>query len=48
LRNTEWIVGICIYSGHETKIMKNGSKARNKTSKIALATNKYIIITMMF
>jgi len=48
LRNTEWIVGICIYSGHETKIMKNGSNARSKTSKIALATNKYIVITMLF
>lgn len=27
LRNTKDIVGICIYTGHETKIMKNGAKA---------------------
>jgi len=47
LRNTDWIIGVCIYSGHETKIMKNGSNARAKTSKIALATNKYIIFTML-
>lgn len=35
LRNCESILGICIYSGHETKIMKNGTNARVKTSKIA-------------
>mmetsp|Transcript_3429 Transcript_3429/g.4369 ORF Transcript_3429/g.4369 Transcript_3429/m.4369 type:complete len:126 (-) Transcript_3429:628-1005(-) len=34
LRNTEWIIGICTYSGHETKIMMNSSNARTKTSKI--------------
>ena len=28
--------------------MKNGSNARSKTSKIAVATNGYIIITMVF
>ena len=48
LRNTEQITGICVYSGHETKIMKNGSNARSKTSKIALATNRYIVVTMVF
>ena len=48
LRNTEWIIGVCIYSGHETKIMKNGSTSRMKFSKIATATNKYIILTMLF
>lgn len=35
LRNTEWVIGVCIYSGHDTKIMKNGSRARAKTSKNA-------------
>ena len=34
LRNTEWVIGICVYSGHETKIMKNSTNARVKTSKI--------------
>ena len=48
LRNTDWIIGICVYSGHETKIMKNGSNARAKVSKIARATNRYILITMLF
>ena len=48
LRNCEWIIGVCIYSGHETKIMKNGSNAVAKTSKIAKATNNYILVTMLF
>ena len=48
LRNTDWVIGVCIYSGHETKIMKNGTNAVAKTSKIAKATNNYIVITMIF
>ena len=47
LRNTEWIIGVCIYSGHETKIMKNGSKPVAKRSKIAKSTGNYILITML-
>lgn len=47
LRNTEWIIGVCVYSGHETKIMKNGAKGRAKTSKIANLTNVYILVTML-
>ena len=47
LRNTEWIIGVCIYTGHETKIMKNGTKPIPKTSKIAKATNNYILVTML-
>ena len=48
LRNTEWVTGICVYSGHETKIMKNGTRAKSKVSKIAKATNNYILVTMFF
>jgi len=47
LRNTQWIVGVCVYSGHETKIMKNGTNARAKTSKLQDSTNTYIVITML-
>ena len=34
LRNTEWIIGVVVYTGHETKIMKNSTNARSKKSKI--------------
>ena len=30
LRNTEWVIGIAIYTGHDTKIMKNSPSARSK------------------
>jgi phospholipid-transporting ATPase len=34
LRNTEWIIGVVIYTGHETKIMMNSTKAKAKRSKL--------------
>ena len=40
-------MGICVYSGHETKIMMNGTNAKSKVSKIAKATNNYILVTML-
>ena len=47
LRNCEWAIGVCVYSGHETKIMKNGTNAKAKTSNIAKSTNNYILVTML-
>lgn len=48
LRNTEWIIGVVVYTGHETKIMMNSTNARAKKSKIQISTNKYILLTMTF
>ncbi len=47
LRNTGWCYGIAIYTGHQTKIMKNSLESRSKKSKIELATNHYIIIIVL-
>lgn len=44
LRNTEWVIGVTIFTGHETKIMKNSTNARPKRSKIEIATNHYILL----
>lgn len=44
LKNTEWVYGIVVYTGHDTKIMKNSSKSRTKFSKLELQTNKQIIL----
>ena len=44
LRNTEWVYGVAIYTGHDTKVMMNSSKSQPKFSKIEKATNKYIIV----
>ena len=48
LANTEWIVGICIYSGDETKIMMNSQKGRVKMSHLEGFMNKLVIYIIMF
>jgi len=48
LRNTSFILGIAIYTGHDTKVMKNSAKSRPKQSKIEIAMNRYIIISIFF
>ncbi|ETW41588.1 hypothetical protein PFNF135_03998 [Plasmodium falciparum NF135/5.C10] len=44
LKNTDWIMGIVIYVGRETKIQMNSSKSIKKTSKLEILTNKMTII----
>jgi phospholipid-transporting ATPase len=43
LKNTEWVLGLVVYSGHDTKIMRNSSNAKFKMSKIEKSTNLQII-----
>lgn len=43
LRNTDYAYGIVIYTGHESKIMKNSPSSRNKLSKMEKKTNWLII-----
>lgn len=47
LRNTDFIIGLVIFTGHETKIMKNSSGSRTKFSKLERATNKYILVIVL-
>ncbi|CRH02620.1 aminophospholipid-transporting P-ATPase, putative [Plasmodium relictum] len=44
LKNTDWIIGIVIYTGRETKIQMNSTSAIRKTSKLEKLTNKMTII----
>ncbi|KAK6645447.1 hypothetical protein RUM43_001724 [Polyplax serrata] len=46
LRNTPWIFGIVIYTGHETKLMKNSTRVPLKRSSVDKMTN--IQILMLF
>ena len=46
LRNTEWVYGIAVYTGHDTKIMINSAKSRPKFSKIELKTNQYMLLSI--
>ena len=47
MRNTDFAYGLVVFTGHETKIMKNSVKSMAKFSKLELATNKYIIIIVL-
>lgn len=47
LRNTEWIVGFVVYSGHQTKVMMNSANSKYKMSTIEKGTNKQIILIFL-
>ncbi|RVE42848.1 hypothetical protein evm_012497, partial [Chilo suppressalis] len=47
LRNTAWVHGVVIYTGHETKLMKNSTKAPLKRSSIDRQTNTHILMLFM-
>ena len=42
LRNTESVLGVVVYTGHETKIQMNSSKAVYKFSNMMAVTNSAI------
>lgn len=44
LRNTKWIFGIVIYTGHESKLMLNSTSAPLKRSNVEKVTNQAILI----
>ena len=43
LRNTSWIIGIVVYTGHNCKIMKNSKDPVTKYSSVELLMNKALI-----
>ena len=47
LKNTEYIYGIVVFTGHETKVMKNSVRSKSKFSRLEIATGKYIIIIVI-
>ncbi|XP_049956962.1 phospholipid-transporting ATPase IA isoform X5 [Schistocerca serialis cubense] len=44
LRNTSWIFGLVVYTGHETKLMKNSTSAPLKRSTVDKLTNTQILM----
>lgn len=44
LRNTSWIFGLVIYTGHETKLMRNSTLAPLKRSSVDKLTNIQILL----
>lgn len=47
LRNTEYIYGAVVFTGHETKIMKNSARSQAKFSKLERSTSKYILAIVL-
>ncbi|KAI9011969.1 hypothetical protein CLU79DRAFT_709666 [Phycomyces nitens] len=43
LRNTSWVYGLVIFTGHETKLMLNSSKKPTKASNVTHITNRNIL-----
>lgn len=43
LRNTNWIVGAVMYTGSDTKIMKNSRTTRLKRSSVSVMVNSHVI-----
>lgn len=43
LRNTAWVYGAVVYTGHDSKLMRNTTAAPSKRSNVDNATNKQIV-----
>ncbi|KAG9250097.1 uncharacterized protein F5Z01DRAFT_630354 [Emericellopsis atlantica] len=43
LRNTEWVLGVVVFTGHDTKIMQNAGITPTKRSRIAREMNFSVI-----
>ncbi|RKP11323.1 hypothetical protein BJ684DRAFT_13076, partial [Piptocephalis cylindrospora] len=48
LRNTNWVVGMVVYAGHETRIMLNGGNTPSKRSRIEKVMNVQVIYSFIF
>lgn len=47
VRNTDWIVGLVVFTGADTKIMLNGGETPSKRSKIERETNFNVIMNFI-
>eukprot|EP01118_Nematostelium_gracile_P019227 TRINITY_DN8839_c0_g1_i2.p1 TRINITY_DN8839_c0_g1~~TRINITY_DN8839_c0_g1_i2.p1 ORF type:complete len:1148 (-),score=269.15 TRINITY_DN8839_c0_g1_i2:58-3234(-) len=42
LRNTDWIIGVAVYTGHDSKLMRNASKPPRKQTNVERLLNRQI------
>jgi len=42
LKNTEWALGAVVYTGHDTKVMRNSEVSKTKQSRVEHVMNRYI------
>ena len=48
LRQTEYIIGVAVYIGHNTKSMKNNPQPKQKISKLEISMNYQILFIFIF
>jgi len=44
LKNTEYVTGMCVFTGHDTKVMKNSASSKYKFSRLEIHMNKALVI----
>jgi magnesium-transporting ATPase (P-type) len=48
LSNTDWVIGMVVYAGHDTKIMKNMGKSKYKQTHIEKRLNNVVVFLIIF
>uniref|UniRef100_A0A1X7U3D1 Phospholipid-transporting ATPase n=1 Tax=Amphimedon queenslandica TaxID=400682 RepID=A0A1X7U3D1_AMPQE len=48
LRNTEWMYGLVVYAGHDTKLVKNSGRTKFKRTHIDNMMNKMVLFILGF
>lgn len=48
LRNSQFVIGLAVYTGSETKIQQNSIKSTYKKSKVTKFTEKQIVFILSF
>ena len=46
LRNTDYIYGVAVYTGHDSKVMMNSAKSKPKFSRIEISMGRYIFMSI--
>ncbi|EDR03224.1 uncharacterized protein LACBIDRAFT_155569, partial [Laccaria bicolor S238N-H82] len=47
LRNTEWVIGVVMYTGHDTRIVMNSGVTPSKRSKVERQMNPQVFINLI-
>lgn len=48
MKNTDWVFGVVLYTGKETKVLMNAGRQPNKRSRIERIMNKILIGLLFF
>lgn len=48
LRNTEWVIGVVVYTGENTKMAKNQRSPPSKMSSLDRRMNRTVIVAMVY